>query len=299
MADTSSTLSKAGSGAATGAMVGGPYGAVIGGGIGLLSGLLDNSDAQAQQQLQQDQQLYGNLQTPTFNPYNPQTYTAGNAQAQTVQQDPNLRAQQMQAIMQMGGLANTGLSAVDNAGFEQARDVGNQMMNSGNAAALQNAQARGVGGSGLEFAMHDQANAAAAGQANQAGLQQAADSARQRALYNQAYGNALSGMQQQQTGLSAANANILNNFSQYNTNNQNQANLYNTGQQNYAQQYNNQMAQQTYQDQYQKAAGQAGAGQQIANGDYAQGAANQSNFNSAVGAASKYGIAKMNQDQTE
>lgn len=290
MANTSKVLSGAGTGAATGAMIGGPYGAVIGGGIGALSGILDNSDDQAMQQLEQDKSLYGGLQTPQFQTYTPETYNPETAQANTISEDPSVRSQQLSALMRMGGLAQTGLSDVDNQGFEQARQLGDQMENSGNAAALQNAQARGIGGSGLEFAMHEQANADAANRANQAGLQQAATGARQRAMYNEAYGSALSGLRGQDFQANAANAGILNNFAQYNTNNQNQANQYNVGNANAAQQYNNNLRQQTYNDQYNKAAGQAGQGQALANGYFAQGAANQSNINGAMNAGLTYGM---------
>lgn len=264
-------------------------------GLPIVGGLFDDSDQQAIDQLKQNQSIYGNLKTPTFQNYNPTAYTPDMAQASTISGDPNVRGQQSNVLMKMAGLADTGLSDVDTAGFERARQLGDQVENQGNAAALQNAQARGIGGSGLEFAMHEQANQDAANRANQSGLQQAADSARQRALYNEAYGNALSGVRGQDFQQNAANAGVLNQFSQYNTGAQNQANLYNTGQSNYAQQYNNGLQQQGYEDQLQKANGEAGANTSVAGGYAAENAANTSNRNSntgllADGVAGAYGL---------
>ncbi len=290
MASTSKVLSGAGTGAAAGTAIMPGWGTVIGGAVGAGASMLDNSDEQAMDQLRQNQLIYSNLNLPRFDRYTPGTYNPQTASAQTIQEDPGLRSQQQAALMRMGGLAQTGLSDVDNQGFERARQMGDQMENSGNAAALQNAQARGIGGSGLEFAMHEQANADAANRANQAGLDQAATGARQRAMYQEAYGNALSGMRGQDFQANAANAGILNNFAQFNTNNQNQANQWNVANQNQAAQYNNNLKQQSYNDQYNKAAGQAGQGGAIANGYFAQGAANQSNMNGMMNAGMTYGM---------
>jgi hypothetical protein len=67
----------------------------------------------------------------------------------------------------------TGLSAEDQLNFEKARSLGAQQSQQGAQAALQNAAARGVGGSGLEFGMREQANQEAANRAQTAGLEQA------------------------------------------------------------------------------------------------------------------------------
>jgi hypothetical protein len=67
------------------------------------------------------------------------------------------------------------------------------------------------------------ANQAAADRAQQAGLQQAADTARQRALYAQAYGNELGNVRGQDLGVESANKGIINMFNQMNTQNRNQA----------------------------------------------------------------------------
>lgn len=272
--------------------------------IPVVGGLFDDSEQQALDQLAQNKDLFNAIQLPTLNDYKPEdyqvagTYDPLQAQATTVSENPEDRSMQMAALNRMAGLADTGLSDVDNAGFERARSMANQISNSGTAAALQNAQARGVAGSGLEFALREQAGQDAATRAQQAGLDQAAASAQQRALYNQAFGNATSQMRAQDLQPQMANANILNQFAQYNTGAQNQAQQYNlqnaqdvanqnTTQANYAQQYNNQMAQQNFQNQMQKAGAQAGANTGMAQGYAAQNAANTDarNANTQLGAS--------------
>jgi hypothetical protein len=252
-------------------------------GLPVIGGLFDDSQEQAMQQLAQNQALWKGLQTPTFNPYKPVAYTPEMAKATQISSDPAIRNQQQGVLMKLAGLSDTGLSDADTAGFERARELGDQSENEGNAAALQNAESRGIGGSGLEFAMREKANQDGAQRAQDAGLQQAATAARQRAMYNEAYGNALSGVRGQDFQQNGANADILNNFARYNTGNQNQANLYNTQQQNFGQQYNNDLTQRGYEDQVQKLGGETGSNTAAANGYAAENASRTSNRNSNTG----------------
>lgn len=265
--------------------------------IPLIGGFFDNTGDQILQQEQKNQSLYGGLNTPTFNPYVPnQYYQAGvldptMATAETAQQDPALQKMQMSNLQRMAGLADTGLSNVDQAGYENARSIGNQVLHGGTEAALQNAQSRGQAGTGMEFGMREMAAQQGAQNAQSAALQQASDSAKMRALYTQAFGGAAGGLSAQNFNQNATNAGILNNFNMANTQAKNQAQQYNVGvaqsnanqnvgQKNYAQQYGNQMTQQQYEDQLQKVSGQAGANKGVADAYAAQGAADASNRNS-------------------
>lgn len=269
-------------------------------GVPVIGGAFDDSDQQAIDQLKQNQALYSNINTPDYQQYKPEDYTlAGSydpeaANATTVSEDPALRSQQQSYLMKLAGLSDTGLSDVDAAGFANARNIADQISRSGTQAAVQNAQARGVGGSGLEFAMREQASQDAAGRAQQAGLDQAAQSAKQRALYDQAYGGALGGVRAQDFSANSANANILNQFNMANTQNRNQAQLYNLGQaqnisnanttqHNSAQQYNNQLQQQMFNDQLEKANGQSGANSGVAKGYAAENASNTANRDANTG----------------
>lgn len=264
--------------------------------IPLIGGLFDDSEDKALDQLQQNKDIYGALQVPTFNKYKPEDYryvgdyNPEDVNFKTTSEDPSLRNTQLNVLNRMAGLADTGLSDVDQAGYERARELGDQMARSGTEAALQNAQGRGVAGSGLEFALREAASQGGAGRALDAGLQQASDSARQRAMYAQMMGQEASGIRGQDFGVNSANTDIMNRMNQINTQAGNQAQAYNLGNrqqimnantqtQNQAQQYNNDLTQRQYQDQVQKAAGQAGANSEMAKGYYANNAANQSDRN--------------------
>lgn len=246
---------------------------------------LFNNSGDFLQTLANSRGQYDGIQTPnlTWNTYSPDQVAPRSSQATTVQDDPMVKSAQMSALAKMGDLSNTGLSDVDQQGYAQARDLGNQMANSGTQAAMQNANARGIGGSGTEFAQREIANQQGAQRSQQAGLQQASDSARQRALYNQAYSNALGGMQQQQTGLNAQNAGILNQFNQANTNAANQAQYYNTGNNNQAQLTNTQGRNNVAQGNFNNQLGLAGAIQNsnkdLAGGQAAADAAATAQFN--------------------
>src|SRR4051812_36244203 len=200
-------------------------------GLPMIGGLFDNTDEQAMQELEKNKALYGGLAPPDLahlegipNLYNyVGDYSPDAAQYQTISDDPRLKSYQMDNLAKLAGLADTGLSDADQLGYLKAKAAGHQLAKSGNDAAIQNAQARGVAGGGLEFALREMANQDGANRAQEAGLQQAADSARQRALYQQAYGNELSQVRGQDFSNNAANANIINQFNQMNTQARNQA----------------------------------------------------------------------------
>lgn len=266
-------------------------------GIPIVGGLFDNTDQEAMDALKQNQALWNSVKPKTLDKYNPESYSyAGDldptlAQANTISTDPNDRSTQLAVLNKMAGLADNGLSDVDQAGYMKAREMGDQMARSGEEAAEANAAARGVLGSGNELSMRDQASQAGAQRAQDAALQQAADSARQRALYTQALGGMAGQVRGQDFSQSAANADILNRFNQMNTQTQNQAqerNLgarqnisnANTATKNQAQQYNIGNEQLNNQNQMQWAGGMSGANRGVANGYAAQNAANTDQRNS-------------------
>lgn len=258
--------------------------------IPVIGGALDDTRDKGMSELEKNQALFGGIDIPQQN-YTPEdyryvgSYDPQNYSYQTVNEDPMIRSAQMSALAKMSGLADTGLSDVDKQGYDQARQIGAQQSRSGVDAALANAQARHVGGSGLEFAMREMADQGGAQRAQQGALQQAADSARQRALYQQAYGSALEGARNQDYRTQAGNTDIINRFNQMNTQNQNAAAQYNLSQRqqmsnmntqnhNAAQQYRNQLGQNYFGNQMAKAGGEAGANNMMAQGWAAQNAAN-------------------------
>ena len=260
-------------------------------GIPLIGGAFDDSDDRAKEQLRKNQELYNGIQLPKFKDYNPeeykwqQDYQPVDYRGQQIQEDPLTKSAQQSALSKIANLSNIGLSPQDEQGFQQARQQAGQISRSGNAAALQNAEARHVGGGGLEFAMREQAGQDAAERAQQGGLAQASQGANQRALYNQAFMQGQGQLRGQDFQANSANTDILNRFNQMNTAGQNYAQQYNqqgrqnltnqnVGNRNSAQQYNNQMQQQSYQDAMSRAAGISGANTGMASGYAAENAAN-------------------------
>lgn len=249
--------------------------------MSILSEILggDNSADDVKRLMAENQRLFGDLETPEYAEYNPELYDNEIANYQLNSEDPALRSKQLEALSQFGDLANEGLSDTDRAVFAQARGVGDQMARSGTQAALQDAQVRGVGGSGQEFALREAANQGGAQRANEAAVAQAAASAqaRQRAL--EAYANQAGGMRDQDYRNSSANTNVVNDFNKLNTQNRNTTNAANVDAKNSAFKYNQGNQTQAFNNNVAKINGQTGANTGMANAYAAQGAAETADRN--------------------
>ncbi len=216
--------------------------------MGLFGGS-DNSNEAMLQQLAKNRGLYQQIDLPKYQQFTPQLYDNESATAKLTSDDPVMKSKQLEALAQMQGLSQTGLSDADKAAFEAAKGVGNQLAQGREGAAIQDAQARGVGGGGTEFAMREAANQAGAQRAQEAALAQAAQASNNRNSYLQAYAGQLGQTRQQDYNTNAANTNVLNQFNMANTQNRNAANNANTGLQNQAFQYNEGLKDKNYQNQ--------------------------------------------------
>lgn len=244
----------------------------------------DGGFDEARDAARRNRALLDNIKDPIYKEFAPELYTNESANYELIQDNPLLKSAQMAALAKMAGLADSGLSEVDQAGFEKARNLAGQVAKQGNAAALQNAQARGVAGSGLEFAMREMANQDAATRAQDAGLQQAAESARNRALYQQAYGNQLAGVRSQDAQTEAANKGIINRFNEMNTQNRNQVNQANVDQRNNAFKYNENLKDKNFNNQMSRATGQMNINNQMADIGMAESSQRQAQRNALLGA---------------
>lgn len=246
----------------------------------------------AREAASKNRDLLDAIKDPVYAQYAPELYSNESANYELINDNPLLKSAQMAALAKMAGLADSGLSDVDQAGYEKARDLGGQMQKAGTAAAMENAAARGVGGSGLEFATREIANQEASRRAQDAALTQAADSARQRALYAQAYGNQLAGVRSQDAQTATANAGIINQFNQMNTQNRNATNNANVNSRNDAFKYNEGLKDKTFNNQMARATGQMANNNQMADIAMAQSAQNQAANNTLLNAGlTAYGIA--------
>lgn len=215
------------------------------------------------------------LKLPTINWEN---YNPEDTKYQTVSEDPAIREQQLGVLKKMSGLADSGLSDEDQLGFFKAKAMGDQMARAGNEAAIQNAAARGVSGSGMEFASREAANQAGAQRAQEAAMEQAATAAKQRALYASAYGDALGRQRQQDFSANAANTDIINKFNSANTVAHNAAQQYN-------QQGERNVAQQNFSNDLTKRQNVAGAMNNVAQNHLANSASASQQGNALFGAA--------------
>jgi hypothetical protein len=197
----------------------------------------------------------------------------------TLSEDPKIRGMQLSALSKMAGLSDKGLSDEDVLGFEKARAEGDQMARSGTQAAMENANARGVGGSGMEMAMREAANQAGAERARAGAMDQAATAARNRAMYTQAFGQQAGAVRGADLTANEANTDIINKFNAANTQARNDAQKYNLqGRQN--------TTQQTYENDLNKRKAVAGMNDQVRQNYLAQASSAQQDENNLWGLAS-------------
>lgn len=206
----------------------------------------------------ENRNLYEQIALPEYDEYVPELYDAESYNHELIAEDPMLKSKQMSNLNLLEQLASQGLSAEDELGFMKARDMGAQQARSGTGAAIADANARGVAGGGMEFAMREIANQGGAQRSQQAGLEQAAASARQRALQAQAYQQALSQSRGDDYRVNAANTDIMNDFNARNTSQRNAISNANVDHKNSAYGVNEGIKDKKYQNQLQQADRRAG-----------------------------------------
>jgi hypothetical protein len=160
------------------AAVGGVAGAakgLMGGGGGSGGGDSKAYDQAAEMRAQQAADLWNNIQTPTLNttPYSgqtwlqdfvPQTYQPWTGQVSQIQDSPEMRMGQLQALAQEQALAKGGLQPTDLITLQQIQQ---QQAGAGTSQAATAADAlrnRGLGGAGAEYAARLAANQGAENQ---------------------------------------------------------------------------------------------------------------------------------------
>lgn len=222
----------------------------------------DESWNSALRNIAENQNMYEQIGLPSYDEYTPELYNDESYNYELLQEDPSLLSRQGDNLNILQDLASKGLGAEDELAFQKARDVGAQAAKSGTQAAIADANNRGVGGGGMEFAMREIANQGGAERAQNAGLEQAAAAARQRALNAQAYQNAMGQVRGQNYQTAAANNNIINQFNSKNTQQRNQTNAANVDQRNNAFMYNQGLKDKNYQNQLDRADRRAGINNQ-------------------------------------
>jgi hypothetical protein len=164
------------------------------------------------------------IQLPQFSSerYSPQQLelsgyeTPEEINAKLIQIDPSYRAKQFQSIENLKDLGEGYGASRMAADMRQAEMQANQLAQGREQAALMNAQARGVGGSGLEFALGQQGSQEAANRAMLGGMNAAQAAALNRLQTGQGYLQGITNLRQQDTDLESRNADAINKYNAMN-----------------------------------------------------------------------------------
>lgn len=103
----------------------------------------------------------------TYSPEIEQAIDLGQSQVSQIKEDPVLRGRQMEVLQSMAQRGKTGLNPEDRAALNQVRSETQRDIEAKRQQILQNAQARGIGGSGVELAMQIAASQEGADRASQ------------------------------------------------------------------------------------------------------------------------------------
>jgi len=199
--------------------------------VPLIGGFFDSEDEKAQAIYADILKRYEGMQLPdmAWQEYTPEELksmgelTPEAYQASMIEEDPRLMGQQSAYLNQLKALADSGMSDEDAAVFDQAQRQSGQQARGAREATMANMAARGVAGSGMELLSKELANQQAAERSRASMMDQAAASARQKALYTQAYGGELGSQRDQGFRSEAANKDILNRFNELNVGSRNTA----------------------------------------------------------------------------
>lgn len=162
--------------------------------------------------------------------FNPEMYsTPESAQYQTINEDPKVRAMQIQALQNMQGYADQ--SANSQQALDRQSALNNaQILAKQQMGAIQNQAARrGQLGSGLDYVLQNQSAQQGANSAQQGYLNSAAQAALQRLQGTQGVMQGSSQLRGQDFNTANTNAGIINAFNMANTNARNAVNQANTG----------------------------------------------------------------------
>lgn len=251
-------------------------------------------------------QLKQLVEQGVLTPEDAQAALAGESDMNGITLDPKLKENQMAALTQLMDIGESGgMTLQDKANLAKISTEEMAQQKGQRDAILQNAQARGVGGSGLELMSQLQNQQSSATRQSQRDLDVAAQ-AQNRALEALMKGGEMSGqMADQSFNQQAQKAGANDAISKFNAQNQQQINMFNTGARNAAQeanltnkqnianqnvglsneqqQYNKNLQQQQFDNEMKKRSGQAGIGQANAQAE-GQNSQNRANaWNNTIG----------------
>lgn len=186
------------------------------------------------------------IQDPTYSSqqyqtetYNPELYASPeDAAYQEVEIDPRIREYQLAALSQLADRYNGAADAQMNAEQYQARNQASRLAQGREGAIVQNMQARGMGGAGMEAVLRAQAAQEGANRAQAGGLQAAQNMALQKLAGQASYLQGMGSFRGQEQQMAGQNADIINRFNMHNTGMRNQTNQANVDMKNKGSLYN-------------------------------------------------------------
>lgn len=244
------------------------------------------------------------VQQGVLTPEEAQTYLQEASKTADIQTNPALRQAQMDALASMQEIGEGGLTASDKAALSGIQSQEQTASRGAREAIIADAQAKGMGGSGLELMAQLKNQQDASTRQSQRDLD-VAGMAQDRALQAiQAAGQMGGNIQQQDFGQQFQQGQAQDAINQFNTQNMNQVGMVNTKAANDAaatnlqnkqriadantttrntqQQYNKQLAQQDFDNRYKRAGGTASAYQNLAGQYNANAAQNMQVVGSAI-----------------
>lgn len=171
--------------------------------------------------------------------FNPEFYSSPEELfLKQISEDPRVRQQLIEGLNEFKNRASGLSTAQDDYGRMRAVRDAEQIAKGREGAIYSNAAARGLAGSGLEFALRQQSAQDAASRALEAGMAGAAQSQQERQRAQMAYTQGLSGLRGQDLSVAGQNAAIANQGSIYNNQNRNRVAAGNVDLKNQGSQYN-------------------------------------------------------------
>jgi hypothetical protein len=206
-------------------------GAAVGGLIGMFASAEERKNARHSMDMAVEELLSVGLPPDLSSPvaiqhlksvgkYTPQLEQAidlGITQTEQIQEDPNLKAQQLRSLSALEKLSQSGLTPAQQAALQQERMQGEADEQSRQAALMQQLQARGQGGSGAEIAARLQSSQSAANRGSQAGLDAVGISSQSAQNALQQLGNQAGNVRQQDFGVAKDKASAADLRSRFNT----------------------------------------------------------------------------------
>jgi hypothetical protein len=261
-------------------------------------------------------QLEQLVEAGALTPEEAQAELIGRSEMGNISTDPRFKQAQMDALLGLQDIGDGGLTAMDEANLNRIKSEENTASRGAREAIIQNANQRGMGGSGLELMAQLQNQQDSATRTSQRDMD-VAGMAQERALQALIQGGDLGGKMQaqdfnQQAQVAGANDAISkfnaankqnvnltnvaarNNAQATNLNNKQNIMNQNVGTRNQQQQYNKELKQRQFENEMKKRSGQSGIAQANAQaqGQNSQNAANANNqmIGTIIGAgASMYG----------